>query len=83
MGLPIHTILALADEMSKIASAPAEEVNKAYGLPIKPDTRKKRVDHGSEADASYRSHSMLFGDQNPNYASSEVTTTAHQSPGGV
>lgn len=84
MGFPIHTVAAFADELCKIAADPAAEANKAYGLPLKPDkSGKKRVDRGSEADAAYRSHSMLMGDQNPNYASSEVVTGAHNSPGGV
>lgn len=76
-------VYALFDELEKIASLPAATVNRAMGLPLKPDTRKIRYDHGSEADAAYRSHSMMFGDQNPNYASSEITTVGRSSPAGV
>jgi hypothetical protein len=59
-GLPLCTVQALFDELSKIASVPSEVVNRAYGLPLQPDKgKKKRYDHGSESDAAYRSHSML------------------------
>lgn len=84
MALPKTLISAFSDELSKIASDPAGQVNRAYGLPLKPQKNgNKRIDRGAETDAAYRSHAMLFGDQNPNYASSEVVTGAHNSPGGV
>lgn len=83
-ALPYNLLAGFFDELSKIASVPAEVANRAYGLPLQPSRSKKpRYDHGSEQDAAYRSHSILFGDQNPNYTMSEIVTSPNINPGGV
>lgn len=77
-----NTLSAFFDELSKIASVPAEAANKVYGLPIK-SRKGKAQDWGSEADSGFRQSAAIFGDQAPNYTMGDITTAPAQNPGGV
>lgn len=77
------TLQAFADELSKIAaSAPAQKLNKAFGLPLKKG-KPSRYEEGPSAAHSADRHQSPVSDQSTaNVATSRAITPSY-GPGGV
>ena len=77
------TLQAFADEMTKIAaSAPAQKLNKTFGLPIKKG-KPLRYEEGPSAAHSADRHQSPIADQSTANVSTSRAMVPQYGPGGV
>jgi hypothetical protein len=79
----VTTLQAFADEMSKIAaSAPAQRLNKTFGLPLKKGKPSRYEEGPSAAHSADRFQSPISGQSTADVTTSRAMTPQY-GPGGV